>query len=244
MRVPRSGRSALLGLLGVTLAACAADEITGPHYPLPSPEARAFIESQHLPLRRTMERWFLQDEVEVFGVFYGHPYDCPSGCAYSSAVGLRRAGSVGWIRLNDVEGFEPDSASLYDVTPADSALWRPGLWERMRASESMQSWFWPAFLPVIARDPQTEAGVLLETSRMLYHYISPHVAWQLLRNPAVQQDRATLTVLAALPVFRGDSYATARIRAEELLRELPEINRTAGYSAVGGRLEFQLMARR
>jgi len=213
-------RAAACAAGALILASCAGDRVAGPEYPEPSPPVQDFIHSQGLPLLRASERLFCLDGVEVFRVKYGQPHDCPSGCFYSSAHGVRSETRVGWLVFNDVDSFEPDTSRFFDVTPADSALCRADLWDRMQADEPSRQWFWSALLPIIARDADTDPQALVRISRLLYSYISPHVAWRLLENPYVQHDVPILTNLARLPVFRGDAYELIRARATELLNGL------------------------
>ena len=213
------GRLAVCIASSALLVSCADNGVSPQSHP-PSQMVLAFIQAQSLPLLRSSENCFRVDPVVVFGVSYGRPHDCPAGCAYSGAYGLRSGTRVGWLRVYGAGGYEPDSSSCFDVAGADSVVCGADLWARMQATESYSSWFRQALLPVFARDPDTDPRALLRISEMLYSYISPHVAWCLLENDYVQHDVGVLSRLVSLPVFQGDTYALPRSRAAELLKEL------------------------
>jgi hypothetical protein len=205
--------------VGAFLASCEDDGVS-PRYPQPSEGVLEFIRAEQVPLLRSTDRLFIEGPVEIFSISFGPPYDCPSGCAYSFAFGVRSGSWIGWLSFDSTRVHGPERSRYFDVTAADSALCHAEMWSRMRQSEPRSTWFWPKLLPVLARDPDTDPDALLRISTMLASYISTYVAWSLLQNEYVQRDVGILTNLARLPVFQGDSYAWTRQRAEELLKEL------------------------
>ncbi|MEP0547562.1 MAG: hypothetical protein ABJF88_11570 [Rhodothermales bacterium] len=157
------------------------------------------------------------EDIDLFTVSYGPPMDCPSGCFYATAHGLRRGEAVGWL-VPDLPGRSPFVA--YDFGEADAALYTAELFARF---EAVDAWAYRyAFLPVLARDPDVPRDVLSRVARGLYDYIHSGLGWALLENEAVVADEGLLTLLAELPVFDDgyDPYATVRERARELLEAL------------------------
>lgn len=217
----------LCALAATALASCA-DRITAPNYPPPSAPVRKFIHAEGLPLLRTAERVLQYEETEFFRVHYGRPQDCPSGCFYSAAIGVRLGAKIGWLGFLDLDGHEPDTTRFFELTPADSALCRAELWGRMQVDRDPHGVLWFSLLPVVARDPDSPRDALLRLARMLRSYIAPHVADRLLENPVVRHDIPILTELSTLPVFQGDAYAEVRRRAGELLDELRPAHSGAG----------------
>src|SRR3954469_12802521 len=58
----------------------------------------------------------------LFTATYGDPQDCPAGCFYAQAWGIKYAGRIGWI-----EGA-PVTTPRYDVKPTDQFLFDEVLW--------------------------------------------------------------------------------------------------------------------
>ena len=157
------------------------------------------------------------EDIDLFTVSYGPPMDCPSGCFYATAHGLRRGEAVGWL-VPDL----PESSLFvaYDFGEADAALYTDELFARL---EAVDEWAYRyALLPVLARDPDVPRDVLLRVARGLYAYINFSLGRALLENEAVIADEELLTLLADLPVLDDgyDPYATVRERAQALLEAL------------------------
>lgn len=158
------------------------------------------------------------EDIDLFSVSFGPPMDCPSGCYYETAYGLRRGTTVGWLEPPVLE--EQDPAPVYDFGEADTELYEPAFFTRLEATDD---WVYRyAFLPVLASDPDVPRDVLLRVTRGLYEYIQPSLGRALLANAAVVTDRELLALLAELPVFRGDAYSFVRAEAQELLATLED----------------------
>jgi hypothetical protein len=227
MNLPRRAAAATIGIF--ILASCASERITTPRYVQPSRLMADFISAEGLPSPRPATVVFQDGEVEIVRACYGLPHDCLSGCFYSSAYGLKTQARVGWLVVYDyADGFAPDSTHFFDVTAADSAFCRDEVWVSMRGTAGGEGWFWSGFMPLLARDPDTDPRALMRIAHMLYTRVSGYVAWRLLDNPYVQHDLAILRVLEALPVFPGDPYAAQRTRAQQLDKELGLAGRPAG----------------
>lgn len=194
----------------------------GPRPEPPSVAVLEFVSAEPLPLLQRVERVFLMGEVEGFRATYGHPMDCPAGCAYSVAIGLRCGSEVGWLAFEDGEGLAPDSTRFFDVMPSDSALSDERIFDRLRPGPGWRElWLWEEYLRVLARDSDSDPRALLRVAQELRSYISIEVASYLLGNSVVQGSRPILEVLAELPALGWqDPYRGIRAQARVLLAAL------------------------
>ncbi len=191
-----------------------------------------FIRAADFPALRSSYPIFRQPERDllIFGVSFGSPQDCPSGCFYSGAIGLRLGRKLGWIDIRD-----------YDNTP--------GLDTRIRRGwflPTVEDWylFSRAFLdtlyvhfgeyefvveqvvlPLVSGSPHAPRDLLVHLAERLYARVDQSLARLLTRAPVVQSDPEILTLLAGLP-NGGPPYEKARRHAlEALLRLGPELVR-------------------
>ena len=180
----------------------------------------AFVAGQDLPDPQPVHVVDLAvgdgEDIDLFTVSYGPPMDCPSGCFYATAHGLRRGDAVGWL-VPDLPEQRP--FVVYDFEEADAALYTAEFFARL---EAVDAWAYRnAFLPVLARDPDVPRDVLLRLpagSRL--HPLQPWVGAA--RERSRRRRRRVAQLLADLPVFEDgyDPYATVRERAQELLEAL------------------------
>jgi hypothetical protein len=210
-------KSVALFSVVVVLSSCGNDNSFAPQYPRPTRAVLDFVRSQEVPDLRSAEQYLLRGDIEAFVIEYGTPMDCESGCAYRSAYGLRVRSNVGWLKIWENDVFEPDSASYFDVSASNTALFDTALWTEMRDSAELNSFLWFGIFPVIARDVDAPVSALVDIAERLATNIVPYVAWQLLDNLVVQTNSQVLGILAALPVYQGNPYAGVRARARELL---------------------------
>lgn len=187
-------------------------EPAGPRYGPASGAAMAFIRANDIPLLRWSDQPLLRGSVEFFEVRYGQPHDCPSGCFYSSAYGMRNGERIGWIHLDDAgDGFNPAPAMRFDVVAADTALFADGLW---MAVDAVENWLLrTALAPLLASDVDTPIEVLRRLAAGLVAdspVASHYLAYLLVRHPIAQGDCAVLSDLAHLPVLQGDPYQAER----------------------------------
>lgn len=87
----------------------------------------------------------------LFTATYGEPQDCPAGCFYAQAWGIKYAGQIGWIRESGANG----AAQYYDVRSTDQYLFDESLWNRL-ANE----WIGAGFRMMIACDLDTPPEAL------------------------------------------------------------------------------------
>jgi hypothetical protein len=154
-------------------------------------------------------------DVWFFSQPYGNPQDCPSGCFYSSLVGLMNGDTIAWIEIYDHEELDFSDVELYQFDTQDSYLFRP---EMLRAFEALDhGFFHSVFLYRIAESTEVGVGPLASVAYELFDYIAPRLAETLISNPVVRADQEVLFTLAGLPHFEDDPYANVRLEARSLL---------------------------
>ena len=155
-------------------------------------------------------------DLKVFKVSYGEPQDCPSGCFFSNATGIKYGNKIGWISINDYDQINVSKLIMYDFAVSDTYLYTD---EFSQLLKSKDDWVYQnAFLPELAKDKDVPRNVLLKIANGLSSYIQPSLANNLLENSAVKNDREILTIIANLPVFSGDAYSEVRAKARALLK--------------------------
>ena len=88
----------------------------------------SFVESEPLSEAQEPELVFESSEwgIEVFWVSFGEARDCPSGCFYSKAYGLKFQDRIGWMGL-DAYGRDDSvttRVNYFDVQAGDSILFK------------------------------------------------------------------------------------------------------------------------
>jgi hypothetical protein len=107
-------------------------------------------------------------QLVFFWTFYGQPRDCPSGCYYSSALGIMLGNKVGWIETHDYDGAVFDEATYYNVESTDAALFQQSTWAQL---EALDLWtFWDVFLPYLAVDEDSPREALARIAQRLYEW--------------------------------------------------------------------------
>lgn len=187
----------------------------------------AFVEAEPLPESQDPEIVFSNGELDAraFWVSFGEARDCPSGCFYSKAYGLKYQGRIGWMGF---EAYGKDDSvrtkvSYFDVQPGDSTLFKKDIRTRFEeaveeAESSYNDATYDQFLRMLAGDEDTPSGTLLDLAQLLEDQYRPELGLVLLENPIVRSSEAILEVLAALP--ENHRYETVRDRAQELLDQL------------------------
>ena len=203
------------------LGACDKDSGVLPPNELPSAAVIVFVQGQDVPDIHSNRQRIKTDEVECFSVEYGPPMDCPSGCVYHEAVGLRVGSKIGWLSTDPQGYFTPETASFFDVESSDTALFNVSLWDRLDQDPVPQHFLWAEILPTLAGDTDTATSALIEIVKRLRSYIVPAVAYTLVENPVVQSTEAVLLELVQLPT-EGGAYSEVVGLAQELLEALGE----------------------
>jgi hypothetical protein len=189
----------------------------------------AFVEAEPLPESQDPNLVFSDSELgaSAFWVSFGEARDCPSGCFYSKAYGLKYQGRIGWMGV-DAYG-EDDSVttkvSYFDVQKGDSTLFKEGTRDRFeQAQEQSDRSYTDAtydhFLEMLGEDEDTPSGTLLELAQLLKDEYRPELGRALLENPVVRSSESILEVLAGLSPNGG--YKTVRERARKLLDQLSD----------------------
>lgn len=151
--------------------------------------------------------WNASEDLTVFLVSYGDPQDCPSGCYYAEAYGLKHKSKIGWLT--------PGPLPMFDLDSNDTYLFSDDFWTQLDVHANYS--YRGLFLPLMIQDPDTPIPVVKRIADGLSVYSMPYYGELLLENPHVVTNREILTILSVLPVFQGDGYAPIRKRAFELL---------------------------
>jgi hypothetical protein len=179
-----------------------------------------FIESQMLPKPQHYKISFFnsQENVSVFKLNFGEPFDCPSGCAYSVGMGLKYKNKIGWLYLNGLSETDLIQKDFYDIDSTEMYLFSESFWNELDKADQWNYRY--ALLPILVKDVNTPLNVLNRIAQGLYSFIDSYLGELLLLNIKVINDRTILTLLANLPVFQGDAYSSVREKAQQLLNGL------------------------
>ncbi len=210
-----------LGVAGYFVFMQKQGEIIKPYFPVPitsDDNINSFVKKANFP-KSSGVNIFINipiQNLKVFRVSYGAPQDCPAGCFYSNATGIKYGTKIGWISINDYDDINVSKLIMYDFDASNTYLFTDDFFQLL---ESKDDWIYQnAFLPELAKDKDVPRSVLLKIANGLSSYIQPFLANNLLENPAVKNDREILTIIANLPVFSGDAYSQVRTKAQDLLR--------------------------
>lgn len=189
----------------------------------------AFVEEESLPEAQDPELVFSDSELDAsaFWVSFGEARDCPSGCFYSKAYGVKYQDRIGWMGL-DAYGEDDSVAtevSYFDVQPGDSTLFKAEIRARFekvqeQSDRSYADATYDHFLEMLGEDEDTPPSTLLDLARLLKDEYRPWLGRALLENPVVRSSESILEVLAGLSPNGG--YKTVRDRARELLDQLSD----------------------
>ncbi len=213
----------ILAILGIILISGCGQETNTPEQPPTSPTSspiETFVNSFDFPKMQGVNILIdiPEENIKVFQISYGEPQDCPSGCFFSRATGIKNNNKIAWISINNYDDFDVSNLQMYDFDSSDSYLFTDEFFNKLK---SRDSWVYQyAFLPLLAKDPDTPNETLLKIAEALSSDIQPLLANSLLENPSVQQNKEILTIIANLPVFSGDAYEEVRSKAQDLLNNL------------------------
>ena len=204
-------------LLSILLASCGSDDPLQPGRVDASKAVQQFVESQGVSDLVGVYRLAQYKEFEAFRIEFGEEMDCPSGCFYWDATGVRVGEKVGWLAVARQDVFKPDSTTFFDVSPADSVMFEESLWTDLEGDLENRSYLWSDMLPAIAIASDVPSSVLMRLAERLYDKVLVRVANSLIDNPAVRNDRDILMVLAELPDLGNGAYTRVRTIARRLL---------------------------
>ena len=98
-----------------------------------------------------------QQNLKVFKVSYGEPKDCPSGCFYSNATGIKYGDKIGWISINDYDHINVSKLVMYDFDTSDTYLFTDDFFLALKTKDD---WVYQnAFLPKLAEDKDVPVQV-------------------------------------------------------------------------------------
>jgi hypothetical protein len=152
MRSPRR-----IGLIptgfALTLSAC---DTTGVSPPV-ALDVRAFVASEPVlsPQRIEILHADAAAGILLFSVPNGPPQDCPSGCFFDRALGIRAEGRVGWWDPPYGEG----AWTMFDVRATDVSLFDRTALSRIKTRfNGPESWVFVSFAYFLACDPDTPSA--------------------------------------------------------------------------------------
>src|SRR3954468_4637980 len=145
----------------------------------------------------------------LFTASYGEPQDCPSGCFYSTAWGIKYAGRIGWIY------GAPTMSSFYDVRTSDSFLFDETLWDRME-----KEWVGAEFRIVLASDSDTPITALERLATRLPEDGWPFLA-DLLVDVAQRRDARHVAEIISTLGSSTYNYSYSREHAANALATWP-----------------------
>jgi hypothetical protein len=184
-----------------------------------SPLVQRFLLAAGLgQIRRSHAVFRLSDpDLTMFSVTFGKPNDCPSGCFYSSALGLQYKGSIGWLSMNNYDdqtlttpqAFRRDS---FPASAADAFLMSHALLDTMaRALGSATAPGVTELRDFVARHPAVPRSTLVGHVESLYAVPDERFGRLLATAPRVRDDSELLTLLAYLPYEGGKTEARNRL---------------------------------
>ncbi len=158
------------------------------------------------------------NDVQVFKLSYGKPNDCPAGCFYSEATGLKYKNKIGWISISNYDKFDISKLTFFDFEKGDSYLYSDQFMSELKEKDDRV--YQNSYLALLAKDKDVPVSVLLGIAEVLDTYIEPNIAETLLKNSAVQNNKEILEIISKLPVYRGDAYGPVRAKAAILLNQI------------------------
>lgn len=186
-----------------------------------SPQFRRFLEGTGLgDIHRSRTAFRLSDPaLTVFSVTFGELHDCPSGCFYSSALGLQYNCAIGWLSMENYDdrslpyphAFRRDS---FPAPAADAFLMSQALLDTMaRALGSATAREVVALRDFVALTPAMPRATVVRHVESLYASPDERFGKLLAAAPRVRDDGELLTLLALLPYEGGKTEATNRLIA-------------------------------
>ncbi|MFN8179279.1 MAG: hypothetical protein U0167_15210 [bacterium] len=170
------------------------------HPPLANPEAiREFVRRSPFPDKQeiVITRVTPDEDVWLFQVSYGPPFDCWLGCTYSWASGLANGEKIGWFQVEDYGEFDTSKIALYQVDQSDENLCSPDFWTSLEHCDD--DFFHYAFLRRVARSEVIGRQPLAAAIATLPAFFDGYLAQELIDNTVVRGDCGLLRALAALP---------------------------------------------
>jgi hypothetical protein len=207
----------LLGMLGI--AGC-----SDPLAPA-GDDVKAFVVSEGLPQLRRVEtiRNLQTEDALFFRVTFGPPRDCPSGCFYDTALGLRHGGDIGWLEVTGTPGFYDPSRQAYmedrsghrffPVSAARDGLFDARLLDRLVPDSTLYA----SFAGFLASHDSTPEPALLRLAERLPAGWT-RTAILIATHPNARCSRSIQEQILNVPGF---PFSVARAAAAEVLADMP-----------------------
>jgi hypothetical protein len=204
----------VLSSLAALIASCRAT--TAPVTPPLPDDVAQFVTP--LPKLRTATTVFEFPEKGflLFTATYGDPQDCPAGCFYAQAWGIKYAGRIGWIEA------APVTTPRYDVKPTDQFLFDEVLWNRIE-----KEWIGGGFRMMLSCDFDTPTEALERLATRLPEDGWPFLA-DLLVDVAQRRDERRVAEIISQLGASTYNYSYSRAHAAAALASWPS-QPTAGY---------------
>jgi hypothetical protein len=192
-------------------------------YPLDS-AARSLIAAMRFPKLRDSVGLYRDSShgLLIFSASYGEPQDCPSGCIYSSALGISYRGRAGWLVVDAyVDTATPvrAAARMFEPTRDDAYLFSLFLGPTEPRFGADDYFIQLSLLSNLLHSPVVPRALLQRKIDSLFGNLDQYMATLLIRLPTVRRDAGLLTSLAFLP-NGGPPYEGARVSALSGLRAL------------------------
>jgi Leucine-rich repeat (LRR) protein len=173
-----------------------------------------FVKEQNLmepqPIRITLE--IPEQDTIIFGLSFGPANDCPSGCFYSSALGLFHKGKIGWIRLDNYSSVDPNTLAFYNFDADDSYLFSADFFKQLEQLPT--TYFKQSFFAMLIKDEDTpEEGLLSIAEELQYIHRDQYIAELLIDNKKVLASTTILSMISQVPEWGENDYFYKDIRA-------------------------------
>jgi len=156
-----------------------------------------------------------KENLKFFQVSFGKPQDCPSGCFYSSALGLKYNGKIGWISIEDYDSL-PDKTNIvrYSLDSYNNYILSKEFYNELKSyseKENKDMVLERGVTEFILKNPNTSEGTLMYIydnykfmdNNIVYYDVGATVA--LLENPNIGQYKQILTIISNLPSNSGSN---------------------------------------
>lgn len=226
-RNPRNAVVLIASLLAVCLLGCERiGGFPGKGDPALDESIEEFVQSEPLgdPQEPELLLTVAEGDVQMFGVAFGQPRDCPAGCFFSRGYGLKFRGRIGWMGLDAYGGDDSvrTEVTYFDVQPEDSQLFKDTTRAQLEAAltddgRTLADPAYDQFLEMLAEDEDTPSDTLLDLAELLHDQYRPATGLALLENSVVRSNETILEVLAGLS---ASGYKQVRSQAQDLLDQL------------------------
>lgn len=201
------GRHCLIALLAVPAFMGCAD-LTAPHPSAMPEDVEAFVVASGLPDVRSYREPVRDDvrDVLVFTVEWGSPQDCPSGCFFFSATGIRHQGTLGWLEVQGAEAAaDQDRLVHYDFGAGDDALYSDHLLGALRDGDLFNQHLYSVYRLRLTAELDVPETVIARLASRLVVEGWPWLATSMLQRAG--PPRCETSVLEELATLGGGAWS-------------------------------------